>query len=172
MDRAVAEFVLARIADAEADANAVEGDKSWDVDAVNASFSQVVSSDGGVTSSVQTPDAVHIARWDPAHVLSQCAVHRALVEEWLEALARTDAKGRPAHWSDVGLSMTLRSHGRWILMLAMAHTDHPDYKREWRTSILTAEQRAAQRAALRRMMETAIVSGPELRRRLGLPDVT
>ena len=165
----VAEFVLARIAEAEADAKAVEGDKSWDVDPVNASFAQVVSSDGAVAGGVQTADAIHVARWDPAHVLAQCAIHRAIVEEWLEALARTDAKGRPAHWSDAALSMTLRSHGRWILMLAMGHTDHPDYKREWHTPILTAGQRAAQRAALARLM-VPVVSKSELRRQLGLSD--
>lgn len=149
----VAEFVLARIAEAEADAKAVEGDKSWDVDPVNGSFAQVVSSDGAVAGGVQTLDAIHIARWDPAHVLTQCTIHRAIVEEWLEAAARTDAEGRPAHWSDVMLSTMLKSHGRWIVMLAMAHTDHPDYNPEWHTRILDAEERAFRRRSTAAFVE-------------------
>ena len=66
--------------------------------------------------------------------------------------------------------MTLKSHGRWIVMLAMAHTKHPDYNPEWHTSILTAEQRAAQRAARERMMEVPVMTAAAMRRQLGLPE--
>jgi len=169
---AVAEFVLARIAEAEADANAAPGDKRWGMDPVNGSFAQVVSSDGAVASGVQIPDAVHVARWDPAHVLAQCAAHRAIVEEWLEAAAQVDGEGRPAHWSDPAQSMVLKSHGRWILMLAMPHADHPDYNREWHTPILSAEQRAARRDQLSLAMHAPPMSGADIRRLLGLPDLT
>jgi hypothetical protein len=167
----VAEFVLARIAEAEADANAVEGDKSWGVDPVNASFAQVVSSDGAVAGGVQTPDAVHIARWDPARVLVQCAIHRAIVEEWQERAAQVDGQGRPMHMSDPVVSMMLRYSYQRILMLAMAHTDHPDYRREWHIPILTAEQRAAQLAALQGARDRLLQAPPNWRR-LGLSDVT
>lgn len=66
-------------------------------------------------------DALHIARWDPARVLAECAAKRWIVE----GLAGIDLL--------VGLNPSLPVLAReWLQSLAAPYADHPDYRKEWR----------------------------------------
>lgn len=68
----------------------------------------------------------HIARHDPARVLTEVAAKRLLVEFW--SLAFQKPEDFPGYDFD-----KVRSAGRWtIRKLAAVYTDHPDYRsQEW-----------------------------------------
>lgn len=64
-------------------------------------------------------DAAHMARWDPARVLAEVRVKRALLEETIRPYLGADTtSGRVA-------AIALR-------LLALPYADRPDHREEWR----------------------------------------
>ena len=56
----------------------------------------------------------HVARWDPARVLVECAAKQLIVAEAAEQAPYLES------WEDV------------LTRLALPYADHPDYRAEWR----------------------------------------
>jgi hypothetical protein len=74
-----------------------------------------------VAHEVFIPNAEHIARHDPARVLSEIAAKRGVVREMESARKNLEERG-----INVPFFIT------WTLMhLAKVYADHPDYKRDW-----------------------------------------
>lgn len=70
----------------------------------------------------------HIARFDPARVLAECAVKRGVVERWRSNQAASDLEPRSS-----GHSMRAAAELLEVLrLLATIYADHPDYREEWR----------------------------------------
>lgn len=92
-DRLVS-WLLACIADDERWAQAASaGPWEWAGDVlfgVDVDGSYVLGADTGISDA----DAAHIARWDPARVLAECAAKRALIK----SLALDDAEDETAAW--------------------------------------------------------------------------
>jgi hypothetical protein len=65
----------------------------------------------------------HIARWDPARVLAECAAKRKIIEAWL------DNEGPLSQWDDYAYKGV-----EWaIKALAQPYADRPGFPEEWRT---------------------------------------
>ena len=120
----LAEFVAARLDEDEAAAKAVTFRSRFEADGHH------VHSPGGLGSPpmpladvIDAETAAHIARHDPARVLREVAVMRAI----LEHCARAD-----------GDSPRDRERGRWdssnetMRILGTIWHDHPDYRPEWK----------------------------------------
>lgn len=76
-------------------------------------------------------EAAHIARYDPARVLQEVAVKRAIVEQSREAseyYAHMKAFQHPTSLA----SGACGALGRVIRVLAAAYSEHPDFNEEWR----------------------------------------
>lgn len=128
----ITEFLLARIAEDEADAqDALErGFGGWEWLA-----------DAGINHEART----HIVRWHPARVLAECEAKRQIVElhastgdKW-EAACVVCAVEVADYASDGqgGESYDPRlSHAAWpcatLRHLAAVYSDHSDYRDEWR----------------------------------------
>lgn len=106
----LAEFLLARVAEDEAEAHAGAEDDKFDCS-----------------------DRASVPRgaWSQERVLAECAALRWVAEDWLNGARRLDDRGRPAHLFDPALSMLLKSHEGWLRVLAAPHASHPDYDEEW-----------------------------------------
>ena len=105
------EFLLARIAEDEAVAREAMP-SPW-----TRSAGRVWSGASEVSAFTGTGTLDHVARWDPARVLAECAAKRGVVEECRDAIARGESK-----WLA----------GRVVLpLLARGYADHPDYRPEW-----------------------------------------
>lgn len=149
----IADFLLVRIAEVEADArNAIESDlDQWSASGFEIRFVSPGSLRGDglgapVAYGVTSKPVAHIARHDPAHVLAWCAALRAVVE-----LHRHEAKGPgPVLYDgsrdlnegvfgcvicscvddDPGWHLT----GGWcdtVRQLAAIWADHPDFDPSW-----------------------------------------
>jgi hypothetical protein len=113
----ITEFVLARIAEDEAAAQAALG--------------QAPSS--GLRDFDEGHDAGLAARWSPARVLAECTAKRTIVEAFEELgqfLTRASDGGTEDTAAGVrdmfaGLMIAVQAH-------AGAYADHPDYRPEWR----------------------------------------
>ena len=81
-------------------------------------FEWMVAFDEGSPSEGQ---AVHIATWDPARVLAECAAKRALVEETMERSA--EHRGPAATWVSLILGH-----------LAQPYRDREGWRDEWAVS--------------------------------------
>lgn len=73
----------------------------------------------------RAPAMPHVARWDPARVLAECAAKRAII-------ALHEAAG-----VDCRTCGTAGEHGvdypcETLRALALPDADHPDYREEWR----------------------------------------
>jgi hypothetical protein len=71
--------------------------------------------------------AIHITRWDPAHVLADIASKRRIIaehEESAEFMNRPENRHVPAG----------ETHGLYtaLKMLALPYDQHPDFRQEWR----------------------------------------
>jgi hypothetical protein len=80
-------------------------------------------------TSVEEPDAAHIARHDPARVLADVKAKRAIVEDYRELRRQASAMadgpmGETARNMYAGLTLALRH-------LASVYADHPDYDATW-----------------------------------------
>lgn len=131
----IAAFLLARIAEDEADARAADGprwhhyDKLVVFEALGPDDEWV---DASAPISVDTrANGHHIARWSPSRVLAECAAKREIVERAMFV----DGHG-PAVGHLRALDMTTGASGalRHVLMaLAQPYFDHPDFDPGWGT---------------------------------------
>jgi hypothetical protein len=148
----LADWLLERIAEDEAIANAAET-KSWYTDRDKPGWedseymrdsADVVSRDGGDSVDVEFRDgdmriydegghswreADHIARHDPARVLAECDAKRRIVDD-LE-LAEISESSPARHYEKAAPYVTDRLR-RVLMHLALPYADHPDFREEWR----------------------------------------
>jgi hypothetical protein len=141
----LAEFLLARIAEDETYArNASGGQRGvypplhWYVEEEGGFDSWAISTgdneedanlcvtcnDSGGNELLER-DARHMARWDPARVVTECEAKRRIVAN-CEAFSTNGPTGTPP-------LPNLRFAGVTILrLLALPYADHPDYRQEWK----------------------------------------
>lgn len=143
----ISAFLLARIAEDEAVANAATG-LSWssvvdtpdDNDHAGAIYADgnwdawVANWDGG------SENGAHIARHDPARILAECAAKRAIVSHLAPALHAAEQAERAwvqrpndpdvARWE--GMKTAVRQAVECIVWhLAEVYSDHPDFNDDW-----------------------------------------
>jgi len=149
----IVEFLLARIAEDEAlargaiqdggeagpwlvgmdtadhlDPNTVFRPSMWAGNIVHACSTYLAEED-------QLDVARHIARNDPARVLSECAAKRAVLdlltvaEQHLADVRRSASEYRFVSAAESPRDAILCA----VQLLAAVYADHPDYNREWRT---------------------------------------
>jgi hypothetical protein len=110
----LAAWLLDRIAEDEAAARASGGEWSNGLPATihpdPTVYRTVVAGPRHVCGSILAADAEHIARWDPARVLTECDAKRRII-----ALGDKDSD-----WSDV------------LALLALPYADAPGWREEWR----------------------------------------
>ncbi len=117
----IAEFLLARIVEDEEAARACAPHLHWP--------------DGGD----ELPVAImahatlrHSRRWDPARVLAECRTKRRLVKLHCASHYCIPHAGH----ADVGRWYESDHMYPWpcpsLVLLALSHVDHPDYREEWR----------------------------------------
>jgi hypothetical protein len=119
------EFLLARIAEDKrmaTDAAAASGRGQWSVDDVPPSGAQ-----HGV--------AVHVARYDPARILAECAAKRRMVLACRDSRPDMSFLGaRPRGMAD--FTLTPRDQHQLaaltLALLAAPYADHHDYQQKWR----------------------------------------
>ena len=134
-------FLLARIAEDEVDARRAFG---LDLAARLKDQAERVAHQHGSATPPDEPNAADrlwwttqdvvqwLAPYGPARVLAEYEAKRRIVTEWLEGVNRLDEHGRPTHMFDPFLSALLKSHERWLRLLASIYADHPDYREEWK----------------------------------------
>lgn len=65
--------------------------------------------------------AAHIARFDPARVLAECAAKRAII-----------AQAQPEHWlDDHAYGGYMEAIDVALYAMAAVYADHPEYRKEW-----------------------------------------
>ena len=117
------QFLLARIAEDKriaADAAAAGGREEWDPDADAADPPHV---------------AEHVARYDPARVLAECAAKRRLVLACRDSRPDLHFLGaRPNGMADFPLTPTDQHQlaALTLALLALPYAEHSDYRAEWR----------------------------------------
>ena len=125
----ITDFLLARVEEDEAVASNATGARWVVLPGVNASLVNIDATlirdekwkygrFGHVaTTSHDAGYAEHIARHDPARVLSECAAKRAIIDWWLNGvIGYVEVDGEPTNP---------------LLPLAAIYKDHPDYQQEW-----------------------------------------
>ena len=139
MTLTLTDFLLARIAEDEADAKAaspggwqypgiesVAGGTLYDESRriVDVVYEQPKDHDGTIVRHLLVPEADangrHIARHDPARVLAECEAKRAVVGLHPEMLGWCQGCAHESYPC------------RTLLALALPYADHPDYREEWR----------------------------------------
>lgn len=100
----ITEFLLARIAEDEADANGEDEDYAD-------------------TTLFPTIDSDHQARWHTDRVRAECAAKRAIIDMALD-LQLSPTERLPA-WVPANGELALRH-------LAAVYANHPDYRQEWK----------------------------------------
>jgi hypothetical protein len=131
------DFLLARIAEDEAIAQAALRPRYSESDEPQWSYdgnpSGAVTAGRYVIAQASTweqhdPDggrlARHIARWDPARVLAECAAKRAIIERLTPDPTGT-RDSAPAFQEQLNGEPTLK-------LLAAVYSNHPDYQQTWR----------------------------------------
>lgn len=103
------EFLLARIADDEARAKAVDAEDWYGVDAWGDGPTEFYFDDG--------------APGTPARVLAECEAKRQIVEMWLTRNEQSEHPTIAAHATGLGLA---------IRVITGVYADHPDYDEAWR----------------------------------------
>lgn len=107
------DFLLARIAEDEADARQLEVDlERWD-------HERAVNGADGTQGSVVAA-TLRGGAFDPARVLAECEARRRIVE----AFERAEANGVD---SEMGYGLVVA-----LELLALPYADHPDYREEWK----------------------------------------
>lgn len=94
---------------------------------------------GGVYATDPTDEVVsytessapHIARHNPARVLTEIDAKRRIIADYEDAerSLTAAAPGTPPHDIMTGATNTLR---RTLRLLALSYADHPGYREEWR----------------------------------------
>ncbi|GIE30156.1 hypothetical protein Ait01nite_032010 [Actinoplanes italicus] len=84
------------------------------------------------SEEVRTLDAMHIARWDPARVLTEVEAKRKLIE--LHEDVRGDEDQIDGEWGNGRWSWDdpSRTSVKMLKALAQPYAGHPDYREEWR----------------------------------------
>lgn len=109
----ITEFLLARIAEDEAAANAVD----------------LLSSEMEIISTHHLPEfADYMLRWQPNAVRAECAAKRAIIEQY-------ETYGAAAQGA-VSVAYTMARVSQRVMdgalrALAAVYKDHPDYQEEW-----------------------------------------
>jgi len=126
------EFLLARIAEDEAEAHAATG-HAWrvtrdplgvhvehDLARPMGRVAMRLGRDMGIGGNA---DAAHIARHDPARALAECEAKRRIVEVWPDSFGS---------WTADQAYAAKRVKDAVLLDLATVYADHPDYDEAWR----------------------------------------
>lgn len=136
------DFLLARIAEDEAAAKACAYSDSMHWTANVGYLSDV---EGLYIGNHQSEDysnmndeaAVHVARWDPARVLAECAAKRRIVRMYEDAVQQlASAKAFDPHVAGldmvIGLATTASHVAEMALKIAaLPYADHPDFDAAW-----------------------------------------
>jgi hypothetical protein len=124
------EFLLARTLEDEAVAHraAVEG-ANWRAASHGSVWSEDPEADPAMPVAYAegrplAEQAEHIARWDPARVLAECQVRRAIIEHCRGVVA---AAGDPPGIDPADVPAV----GHVLGLLAQPFKDHPDFDAEW-----------------------------------------
>jgi hypothetical protein len=127
----IAEFLEARIAEDEAGArSALDGifddgvwttAEDWGGGNCRVHGKGIIIYDEGGHDEEQ---AAHIARWDPARVLAECAAKRAVISNVGPYSCDQAHPQFDVYHPDGHLSPVLRA-------LAAVYSDHPDYDKDW-----------------------------------------
>jgi len=120
----IVEFLLARIEEDEALARSASPGP-WHVDAESTevlAVDGIVVADGFALSGKQTrATTAHIARHDPAHVLTECEAKRRIVEECAPNVAKDWPFPDGLNFSEFV-----------VAELVQPYAGHPEYRDEWR----------------------------------------
>jgi hypothetical protein len=121
----LAEFLAARLNEDEAAAKAAGGDP-WHGDTHSGLYHEDVRSQPGpfATGAYEVftgGEEAHILRHDPARVLREVAAKRAILGAY--------ESQRAAQFNDPAVVDELRDV---VQTLASVHSDHPDYRPEWK----------------------------------------
>jgi hypothetical protein len=154
----ITEFLLARIAEDEADAlpfrNELGDTKQWRCDEIGGAVREVGTPALGLPDLLAKFDThlegAHVARWDPGRVLAECAAKRAILETvggwqhdyndedmWYSCplAVGVDEKEPGSGYSGEDYAVCqcgLEKRQLAILApLASVYADHPDYQQEW-----------------------------------------
>ncbi|MEU4385699.1 DUF6221 family protein [Promicromonospora sp. NPDC023805] len=140
----ITEFVLARIAEDEAAAQAAldyapdsglwEFDEDLEAIVARTPTGDVVTVRGGIDIEEVRIDSRHMARWSPVRALAECAAKRTIVEAFEELgkfLTQSPDSGDGVEATGVrdlfaGLMIAVKAH-------AEVYADHSDYRAEWRS---------------------------------------
>lgn len=122
-------FLIARIDEDEAVAAWFRNDlgvsKRWRCDEIGGVIRTVGPTEFGlpdvIAEAVSHLDAEHMARYDPARVLADCASKRQVVEA-----CRVDHEDSLTSGDD-GITLATEV----LCLLALPYSDHPDYDRAW-----------------------------------------
>jgi hypothetical protein len=132
----LADFLLREIAADEEVARAAGGD-GWEV--VDERKVRWVRNDGnahGWAAFADLPTATtHIARWDSARVLAECAAKRAVVElHYVQGYDDEDLNDMGYGCAECGWSAEYSDRGGWcptLRLLAQPYRDRDGYRQEW-----------------------------------------
>ncbi len=83
----------------------------------------------GLLPAMEKACGPHIARWDPARVLAECAAKRFIVE-LAESMQKLDELGNGPYKNAGAAEAAIL--GDVLRSLASVYADHPDYRPEWR----------------------------------------
>ena len=130
----IVEFLLARIAEDEALAEAaIDDHPHW-----LAMGHDLYQYEGGVASGYlavdrRVPQGVeHIANWDPARVLAECQAKRAIIEHAEEATGLDISVDNDRAIGPRDLDADPYVGDLILRHLAAVYADHPDYREEWK----------------------------------------
>ena len=125
----ITEFLLARIAEDEAEARATPKRERFRVAAVDEATANAITA--------------HAARWEPVRVLAECEAKRRIIEAFEDERVRRDIYNRDYDSGEYDFNESdLRARrasnalcrGLEIALLALAavYADHPDFDPAWR----------------------------------------
>jgi hypothetical protein len=131
------EFLLARIAEDEADARAADSSR-WLAEDKGVTFEwRADDFHDGEAQARLTADTKanmwHISNWAPARVLAECRAKRLLLAdlETFTKLRDDDAESTPLPQA-LTLAGIVTGLEHAALRLALPYADHPDYRQEWK----------------------------------------
>jgi len=114
----ITEFLLARIAEAEA----VARDGRDAVPPWGGAYAVV-------STSPRNPGGVEYLAIDPARVLAECEAKRRIVERYADCVSR---QSEPDYSTTEALIQSSEYEDWTLLALASVYADHADFREEWR----------------------------------------
>ena len=91
---------------------------------------RVTQDNEGLTSSVNEEVGPHIARFDPARVLAECAAKRRIVN-WAVVTREHEARAIEMGWPHEATTIAAVAYEDVITELVQVYADHPDFRGEW-----------------------------------------